>query len=374
MYTAGATASAQGEALPTKQVIFPARESRIASMARDARSVIPEFTDLCTDVILHHHAGHVAGPRRREEVRTMQFGVMLPHRWLYAAGNTIADFAREAEALGYTSLWVTDHIIVPSYRTERGHIFYEALTTLAYVSSITTRCRLGVAVLALPPRNAVLVAKQVATLDALSQGRVLLGVGTGWIEEELRYLGATWQQRGAMLDEAIQVLRTLWSDDAANSFAGRYTTFADIACFPKPAQSGGPKVLVGGMTAPSLRRAATLGDGWIPWAVSPQELKDGVDRIRAYGGNRALELVCVMPADIGAHAMERYVGVFGEDHKLLSGSVTTVARMVEAFEKAGLHHLVCSFRDVRLFRDERIDEINRQMRLFAQEVLPSFVG
>ena len=304
----------------------------------------------------------------------MQFGVMLPHRWLYAAGNTIADFAREAEALGYTSLWVTDHIIVPSYRTERGHIFYEALTTLAYVSSITTRCRLGVAVLALPPRNAVLVAKQVATLDALSQGRVLLGVGTGWIEEELRYLGAAWQQRGSMLDEAIQVLRTLWSDEVANAYAGRYTTFTDIACFPKPAQPGGPKVLIGGMTAPSLRRAATLGDGWIPWAVSPQELQDGVARIRAYGGNRALELVCVMPADIGSQAMERYIGVFGEDHKLLSGSVTTVAQMVEEFEKAGLHHLVCSFRDVRLFRDERIDEINRQMRLFAKEVLPSFVG
>jgi alkanesulfonate monooxygenase SsuD/methylene tetrahydromethanopterin reductase-like flavin-dependent oxidoreductase (luciferase family) len=125
------------------------------------------------------------------EALEMHFGVMFPHRWLYAAGNTIRDFAEEAEALGYTSLWVTDHIVVPSYRTERGHIFYEALTTLAYVSSITTRCRLGVAVLALPPRNPVLVAKQVATLDALSQGRVILGVGTGWIEEELRYLGAS---------------------------------------------------------------------------------------------------------------------------------------------------------------------------------------
>jgi probable F420-dependent oxidoreductase len=187
----------------------------------------------------------------------MQFGVMLPHRWLYAAGNTIADFAHEAEALGYTSLWVTDHIIVPSYRTERGHIFYEALTTLAYVSSIATRCRLGVAVLALPPRNPVLVAKQVATLDALSERRVILGVGTGWIEEELHYLGASWPQRGHMLDEAIQVLRHLWSDEFAHSFQGRYTAFTDIACFPKPVQSGGPKVLIGGMTTPPLRRAAT---------------------------------------------------------------------------------------------------------------------
>ena len=302
----------------------------------------------------------------------MQFGVMLPHRWLYAAGNTIADFAHEAEELGYTSLWVTDHIIVPSYRSERGHIFYEALTTLAYVSSITTRCLLGTAVLALPPRNSVLVAKQLATLDALSQGRVILGVGTGWIEEELRYLGAAWQQRGRMLDEAIRVLRNLWSDEIANTFQGRYTAFEDIACFPKPVQPGGPKVLIGGMTEPSLRRAATTGDGWIPWAVTPQELRDGVARIRAYGGDKELELVCIMPADIGPQAMERYTGVFGEDHKLLSGSVATVAKMVEEFAAAGLHHLVCSFRDVRLFRDDRIDEINRQMRLFAKEVLPSF--
>jgi alkanesulfonate monooxygenase SsuD/methylene tetrahydromethanopterin reductase-like flavin-dependent oxidoreductase (luciferase family) len=183
-----------------------------------------------------------------------------------------------------------------------------------------------------------------------------------------------WPQRGPMLDEAIQVLRTFWSEESATSFQGRFTAFTDIACFPKPAQPGGPKVLIGGMTAPSLRRAATLGDGWIPWAVTPQQLKDGVARIRAYGGDRPLDLVCVMPTDIGSHAMERYTGVFGEDHQLLSGPVTTVAKMVQEFADAGLHHLVCSFRDVRLFRDDRIDEINRQMRLFAHEVLPSFTA
>jgi luciferase-like monooxygenase len=201
---------------------------------------------------------------------------------------------------------------------------------------------------------------------------VILGVGTGWIEEELRYLGASWSVRGRMLDEAIKVLRKLWSDENANSFQGRYTAFTDVTCFPKPAQPGGPKVLIGGMTAPSLRRAVTVGDGWIPWAVTPQELKDGVAGIRAYVGDKPLELVCVMPTDIGPHAMERYTGFFGEDHKLLSGSVTTVAKMVKEFEEAGLQHLVCSFRDVRLFRDDRIDEIQRQMRLFAKEVMPAF--
>ena len=302
----------------------------------------------------------------------MRFGVVLPHRWLYASGDTIARFAREAEALGYTSLWVTDHIFVPSYRTERGHIFYEALMTLAYVSSITERCELGTCVLALPPRNAVLVAKQVATLDALSGGRVVLGVGTGWIQEELAYMGAPWAERGRMLDESIRVLHDLWGEGSPNSFQGRYTSYEDISFFPKPAQPGGPKLLVGGMTEPSLRRAAILGDGWIPWAVTPQELKDGMAKVRTYSGGREPTVVCMMPADIGPNAMERYTGVFGEDHRLLSGSVATVAGMVEQFQEAGLRHLVCSFRDVRLFRDETIDLIEGQMRLFAAEVMPSF--
>src|SRR2546428_13373921 len=160
---------------PTQEVIHPSRRASHPWNAALALSYLSAGTS---------HRRHAASCRRSqrgsrglEEVRTMQFGVMLPHRWLYAAGNPIADFAREAETLGYSSLWVTDHIIVPSYRTERGHIFYEALTTLAYVSSITTRCRLGVAGLALPPPNARLGAKQVATLDALSQESMeMLGI------------------------------------------------------------------------------------------------------------------------------------------------------------------------------------------------------
>ena len=302
----------------------------------------------------------------------MRFGVVLPHRWVYASPETISGFAREAEDLGYSSLWVTDHILVPSYRTERGHIFYEALMTLAYVSSITERCLLGTTVLALPPRNPVLVAKQVATLDALSKGRVVLGVGAGWIQEELEYMGAPWGERGRMLDEGIRVLRDLWSPASSNTFEGRYSAYEDIRFYPKPAQPGGPKILVGGMTEPSLRRAARLGDGWIPWAVTPKELVEGAAKVRSYSGGRELELYCMMPADIGPDAMQGYTGVFGEEHTLLGGPVATVAKLVEGFQEAGLQHLVCSFRDVRLFRDDSVDLIQDQMRVFAREVMPSF--
>ena len=302
----------------------------------------------------------------------MQFGVILPHRWHYASGSTIGDFAVEAEKLGYDSLWVTDHIFVPTYRTERGHIFYEALMTLAYVSSITVRCMLGTSVLALPPRNPVLVAKQVATLDALSGGRVMLGVGTGWIEEELAYMGAPWSERARMLDESIKVLKDLWDESSPSSFEGAYTKYEDIAFFPKPAQHGGPKLLVGGMTDASLRRAARVGDGWIPWAVTPAELQEGTAKIKTYSNGMEPRVVCMMPVDIGVDVATRYTGVFGEDHRLLSGTVYDIAKMVVEFRSAGLDHLVCSFRDVRLFRDDTVDLMQAQMRTFAREVMPKF--
>ena len=232
MYTAGAPASAQGEALPTKQVIFPAGESRVDGTRRS----------LChTRVHGPLHRCHAASPcrrrrghRGREEVGTMQFGVMLPHRWLYAAGNTIADFAREAEALGYTSLWVTDHIIVPSYRTERGHIFYEALMTLAYVSSITTRCRLGVAVLALPPE------RRAGGQAGGHPGRPVPGSGAPrgghWLDRgRIAIPRSRMAAAGPHARRSHSGAQDPLERRGANSFAGRYTTFTDIACFPKPA-------------------------------------------------------------------------------------------------------------------------------------------
>jgi len=126
----------------------------------------------------------------------MKFGICLPHRWKYASARLIADVAQEAESLRFDSVWVTDHVIVPLHHVERGHIFYEALTTLAFVSSITRAVAMGTTVLAMPTRNPIVLAREVATLDALSGGRVILGVGTGWIREELEAVGVAWAERG----------------------------------------------------------------------------------------------------------------------------------------------------------------------------------
>jgi probable F420-dependent oxidoreductase len=302
----------------------------------------------------------------------MQFGVCLPHRWKYASARLIADVAQEAESLRFDSVWVTDHVIVPVHHVERGHIFYEALMTLAFVSSITRTVAMGTTVLATPTRNPVVLAREVATLDALSGGRVILGVGTEWIREELEAVGVAWTERGRFLDEGINVLRHLWSQEGPISFSGRYTNFREMLFEPKPARRGGPPIWVGGMTDPSLRRVARTADGWLPWAVSNEELAEGAEKIRALSGGRRITLACFSPADIGSKSVEAYVGTLGERHHVITGSPDQVVRTIEDFRKSGLEHLALSFRDVRLFKDETPDLLLRQMRLFAREVMPAF--
>ena len=302
----------------------------------------------------------------------MKFGVCLPHRWKYASARLIADVAQEAESLRFDSVWVTDHVIVPVNHVERGHIFYEAVITLAFVSSITRTVAMGSTVLAAPTRNPIVLAREVATLDALSGGRVILGVGTGWIREELEAVGGAWADRGRFLDEAIRVLRLLWSEEGPISFSGRYTSFREMLFEPKPARRGGPPIWVGGMTHPSLRRVAQMADGWLPWAVSKDELEEGAGKIRAMSGGRRITLACFSPADIGTKSIESYVGTLGERHHVITGSPDQVVGTIEGFRKSGLEHLALSFRDVRLFKDENPDLLLQQMRLFAREIMPAF--
>ena len=301
----------------------------------------------------------------------MRFGVVLPHRWTYASSHLLREFSREAEELGYDSLWVTDHIFVPPSHVERGHIFYEALTTLSYVSAFTEKVGLGTAVLHLPARNPVIVAKQVATLDVLSGGRVVLGVGVGWIREELEGLGVRWEERGRRIDEAIRVMKTLWREGETSSFKGRYTRFENMLFHPKPSQRGGPPILVGGMSKAALKRAATLGDGWIPWAITPQELSAGINTIRGMGG-QGKTIALVTPINLEEDSPKEYVGVLGERHHILGGTTREVMDEIEEYAGRGLHHLILSFRDIRLFKDRTPEKILQQMRLFAREILPSF--
>jgi len=305
----------------------------------------------------------------------LRFGVCLPHRWNYASKNNISRIAIRAEELGYESIWVTDHIIVPETHVERGTTFYEALTTLSYVAGLTENILLGTAVLGVAPREPILLAKQVATIDALSEGRFILGVGTGWIEEELQNLNQSWAERGAILDESLDVVKKLWRTEGPVSFSGKFTEFSNMHFNPKPHNSMGPPIWIGGMKTPSLKRAAKVGDGWFPWAVSPDEIRQGVKKIdkyrREFGRSSPFSISCFMPANLESSGVKGYSGFFEERHYVLSGSVREVQTMLDDFSDAGLQHLALSFKDVRLFKEATIQEIEAQMEEFAKSIMPS---
>ena len=198
----------------------------------------------------------------------MRFGIGLPN---YGRGKTWDDIrrvARLAEELGYESVWTTDHVVVPQENSEPYGNIFESLMTLALVASITQRVKLGTSILVLPQRNPVLAAKQVATLDAATNGRVILGVGVGWNEVEYKNLGANFKNRGKRLDEAIVLLRTLWSNENA-SFQGTYTTLEQAVFAPLPARKSIP-IWIGGNDEPAFVRAAKLGDGWHSTGASPE--------------------------------------------------------------------------------------------------------
>src|SRR5215210_6151453 len=175
----------------------------------------------------------------------MQFGIALPNFSRLGQREAVVEVAQRAEALGYDSIWTTDHVMMRKGQEEPyGHIL-EAITTLSYLAALTERVRLGISVIVLPQREPVLVAKQLATLDSLSGGRLIVGLGAGWNEAEFNYLGADFSSRGKRLDEYIRVLRELWTSPEPR-FDGQYVSFSDALFSPRSPQPNGPPIVIGG--------------------------------------------------------------------------------------------------------------------------------
>src|SRR5262245_4206296 len=212
----------------------------------------------------------------------MKIGVSLLNNWGIADAHALVDLAVRAEALGVDSVWVHDHVFNVGHVLERigGRPYYEPLALLGFVAARTSRVRLGTSVLVLPYHNAVRLAKTAATLDVLSRGRLVLGVGVGLIEQEMRAMGSPFAERGALTDEAIAVMRTLWTEDEPG-FDGRYHRFAGMPFPPKPVPKPSIPIVVGGVSRPAIRRAARLGDGWHPLGMSPAALAEGIAALHA---------------------------------------------------------------------------------------------
>jgi probable F420-dependent oxidoreductase len=224
----------------------------------------------------------------------MQFGFNLPNSGTLATPEAMARIAGEGEALGYDYLTLTDHIALPDmaepgYPYSESGAFYstdsarrhEMLTAAAWLAGITRRLRLVLAVLVVPHRPAVLAAKMLATIDALSGGRLTVGVGAGWLKAEFDAVVTTpFAERGAVTDEYLAAFRTLWTEHTP-TIAGRYVQFDRLLLEPKPVQRPHPPIWVGGESPPALRRAARVGDAWYPIGTNNAHPLDSLPRYSA---------------------------------------------------------------------------------------------
>jgi probable F420-dependent oxidoreductase len=184
------------------------------------------------------------------------------------------EFAQTAEELGFDSLWVTDHIIVPKARDMLyKENMLDSLSTLNFLAGVTSRIRIGTSVIVLPYRHPLQVAKSIATADQLSGGRVTLGVGVGGLEGEFRALMANFEERGEVADEYLRVIRSVWTDPAAD-FEGKYVSFKDMLFSPPTVQRPHPPIWVGGSTRRAGRRAVELGDAWHGTNVTVEQFVD----------------------------------------------------------------------------------------------------
>jgi len=292
----------------------------------------------------------------------MQFGIALPNFDRLGTRDAVVEIARQAEALGYDSLWTTDHVMMAKGQEEPyGHIL-EALTTLTYVAALTERVRLGVSVIVLPMREPILFAKQVATLDLLSGGRVMMGFGAGWNEREFRYLGAEFGNRGKRLDEYLRVLRHLWTSPEPH-YEGEFVQFSDALFSPRSPQPNGPPIVIGGPSAAAMRRAATLADGWQPSGLAPEKFTAGAQRVRELANGRKVEIQLRLHTRVGQHLPDIHSAA-GAVQTTLSGSVDEVVARLEQYRAAGLTHLISNF------GDETPEAYIEHMRRFAREVRP----
>jgi probable F420-dependent oxidoreductase len=206
----------------------------------------------------------------------MKFGLMFANVGPFVRPEGLAHLARTAEAAGFESIWTVEHVVVPvGYRSEYPYSpsgkmpgpedspIPDPVLPLAYVAAVTTKLRLGTGVMILPQRHPAYVAKEVATLDVLSSGRALLGVGIGWLKEEFETLGVPFGERVSRTEESIRAIRSLWGAKPA-PFAGAHYRWGAVESNPKPVQPGGVPIIVGGHVEGAARRAARLGDGFFP--------------------------------------------------------------------------------------------------------------
>ncbi|HUA77849.1 MAG TPA: TIGR03619 family F420-dependent LLM class oxidoreductase [Acetobacteraceae bacterium] len=291
----------------------------------------------------------------------MQIGFNAPTAGRLAAPDALTALAVEGEAMGFDYLTFSDHIVIPADirarypYSETGEFpqgaragRHEQLTEIAFIAAKTSRIRLVTSVMVVPHRPAVLTAKILATIDVLSNGRLTVGIGAGWLKEEFEAIGAPpFADRGAVTDEYVQAFRELWTRDNPR-FAGRYVTFEGIAFEPKPAQRPHPPIWVGGESGPALRRTAKLGDAWYPIGTNPAHPLDslkryraGIERLRKIAGETGRAMALALRCS--KHGPELPPKAEDGERRLFSGSPAEIAGDLRDLKALGVEYVDFTF-------------------------------
>lgn len=292
----------------------------------------------------------------------MKFGCILPNYGGKISPTELVEISEVCEESGFDSVWATDHIAMPADMREPYGDLVEPLVLLGYVASRCRRLKVGTSCVVLPQRNPALLAKQAASLDVLSGGRVILGVGAGWVEREFGYLNADFHRRGRVMDEEVRLMKSLWRDDVTD-FEGEFFSMKGALSFPKPVRRDIP-VWIGGNGAPSLRRAASLGDGWHPVGPDPEEFGRGAEKLKESG--RALTLSVRMTTDV-RKKRDVYVGSNSEKRAAVSGTASEIRSEIGRYEASGLDYFCASM------NHPSAAEIEKDIRKFAADVIRSYV-
>ena len=315
----------------------------------------------------------------------MKYGFTMPGRGPLATPERLGIIASKGEEFGFDALLTGDHILVPKnisspYPYTEGGEFpgsssgesMEQITLLSYIAGQTSKIRLVTSVLIVPHRNPLIAAKSLATLDVLSGGRLVVGVGVGWMREEFEALGLPpFEERGAVTDEYIRAFKVLWTEDDPH-FEGKYISFDDITFLPKPVQKPHPPIWVGGESRPALRRAAELADGWYPLGSNPtfpmgtpDELKAGLDRLAQYAQRfdrdpKTIETI------YRTHQFELTKDAGGADRLPFVGDADQIAGDIRRYQDMGVTTMIWDFL-------RQTDDLNQMLGLmedFSNQVWP----
>jgi probable F420-dependent oxidoreductase len=310
----------------------------------------------------------------------MQVGVFLPISGRATGPETLMEAAQSAEAAGFDAVWSADRVVTPwqiktPYPYSENHEFIvppdrpflDSLTCLAFLAGCTSRITLGISVLVLPYRHPLYWARVAASIERLSKGRLTMGIGVGWMEEEFAALGVSFKDRGKMTDEQLEIIHQLWTEEHA-SWSGQFYSFDDLAFYPKPLQQTRIPIWVGGEGAAAHRRTAKYGDAWFPYfvEVTPAEVRAGYDAVRMSAAElgrdpESIPLACCRPIEVTPAPVP-------QDERFLRGSPDQLVEALLAYQSIGVSHMALQFMTPRW--PDRVLQIAR----FAEGVLPYLRG